>query len=233
MLSSRLAAVTRSLARCRLSTSSARWDQKKKGEDGHNERSKDLVSVSGQKETLPEAKEEKSLAERGEEKQQLMKKLFHKPFESTYVTNRPISNPTERTLDQLKPKKYRKTKFWKEGFDAYYDICILGGGVMGCSVAYWLASRIYKSHKICVVEKDPSYSKCSTTLSVGGLRQQFSMPENVEMSLYGADFLRQAHRLLHVEGVDLPPVNFQPHGYLYLATEDGAHILESNYEVQT
>ncbi len=53
------------------------------------------------------------------------------------------------------------------------------------------------------------YRRCATTLSVGGLRQQFSMAENVEMSLFGADFLRQAERLLHVEGVDMPHINFQ------------------------
>lgn len=76
------------------------------------------------------------------------------------------------------------------------------------------------------------YQQCSTTLSVGGLRQQFSMAENVEMSLFGADFLRQANRLLYVNGVDMPNINFQPHGYLYLATEEGAEIMQRNHEVQ-
>ncbi len=58
------------------------------------------------------------------------------------------------------------------------------------------------------------------------------MPENVEMSLYGADFLRQAERLLHVEGMDFPDINFQPHGYLYLASEQGAEILQDNFQTQ-
>lgn len=98
-------------------------------------------------------------------KQSLAKKLFEKPYESTYVANRPIQNPLERAFDIMKPRKMQKTKFYKDGFDAYYDICIIGGGVMGCSVAYWLANRFTTSKpKICVVEKDPTVinpSSCS------------------------------------------------------------------------
>ena len=67
---------------------------------------------------------------------------------------------------------------------------------------------------------------------MGGLRQQFSLPENVEMSLFGADFLRQSERLLHVEGMDVPDINFQPHGYLYLASEEGAEVLHRNFQTQ-
>ena len=49
-------------------------------------------------------------------------------------------------------------EFLKEGFDAYYDVCIIGGGVMGCAAAYFLAQKVYKGLKICVVEKDSSVS---------------------------------------------------------------------------
>lgn len=36
----------------------------------------------------------------------------------------------------------------------------------------------------------PQYSRASTVLSVGGIRQQFSVPENVQLSLFSIDFLR-------------------------------------------
>ncbi len=49
-------------------------------------------------------------------------------------------------------------EFLKEGFDAYYDVCIIGGGVMGCAAAYFLAQKVYKGLKICVVEKDSTVS---------------------------------------------------------------------------
>ena len=56
--------------------------------------------------------------------------------------------------------------------------------------------------------------------------------ENVEMSLYGADFLRNASRLLQVDGLDPPDMRFQPHGYLFLASEEGAEIMQENNRVQ-
>merc|ERR1719210_828111 len=95
-----------------------------------------------------------------------------------------------------------------------------------------MAQRIYKGMKIAVIERDPTYRQASTTLSVGGLRQQFSLPENVEMSLFGADFLRNAGRLLHVEGAVTPDVNFQPHGYLFLASDEGVETMRENHYVQ-
>ena len=69
-------------------------------------------------------------------------------------------------------------------------------------------------------------------MSVGGLRQQFSLPENIEMSLFGADFLRNASRILHCEDVYTPDVNFQPHGYLFLASDEGVETMRENHYVQ-
>ena len=51
-----------------------------------------------------------------------------------------------------------------------YDVVIIGGGVMGSSVAYWLSRRAGRDLKVAVVERDPSYCSSATTLSVGGLR---------------------------------------------------------------
>ncbi len=106
-------------------------------------------------EALKESLVELKVMHRGPpEKQTLVKKLFHKPYETTYKTNRPIKNPIERTVDIMKFNKYKKTEFLKKDFDAFYDVCIIGGGVIGCSVAYHLATKVYKGLKICVVEKD-------------------------------------------------------------------------------
>lgn len=69
-------------------------------------------------------------------------------------------------------------------------------------------------------------------MSVGGLRQQFSLPENIEMSLFGADFLRNIGTRLHCEGVCVPDVHFQPHGYLFLASEEGVDVMHENHLVQ-
>lgn len=113
-------------------------------------------------------------------------------------------------------------------FQTHCDILVIGGGGMGASIAYWLKKRAREGLNVVVLEKDPTYQQCSTTLSVGGLRQQFSLPENIQMSLYGADFIRRAKEHL---GNDVD-VNFQPFGYLMLATEEGAQTLKENSRLQ-
>ena len=56
----------------------------------------------------------------------------------------------------MKPRSMQKTTFYKPDVDFQYDIAIIGGGVMGCSAAYWLAQRVYKGLRIVVIEKDPT-----------------------------------------------------------------------------
>ncbi|GLH06195.1 Protein of unknown function [Gryllus bimaculatus] len=80
--------------------------------------------------------------------------------------------------------------------------------------------------------KRRQYTSASTVLSVGGIRQQFSVPESIQMSLFGAEFLRNVKKHLYVEGHDPPDVQFTPTGYLFLATEKGATQLEENYKLQ-
>ena len=109
-----------------------------------------------------------------------------------------------------------------------YDVLIAGGGVIGSSVAYFLsAAEAGRNLKICVVEPDPTYAASSTALSVGGIRQQFSTPENILLSLFSAEFFRQAGELLSVEG-ECPDLQFREAGYLFLATAAGVHLLQRN-----
>lgn len=113
-------------------------------------------------------------------------------------------------------------------FQTHCDVLIIGGGAMGSSIAYWLKHRARDGLNVVVVEKDPTYKEATTTLSVGGIRQQFSLVENIQMSLYGADFLRNIKEHL---GNDVD-VNFTPHGYLTLASGEGAEILKRNSRLQ-
>lgn len=112
-----------------------------------------------------------------------------------------------------------------------YDVVIVGAGVMGCSAAYWLAANPDFSGRILLVERDPSYATATTALSVGSIRQQFSTPENVRMSLFGAEFLEAIGDTLAVDG-DRPSVSLVAGGYLFLATEAGRPVLEANHAVQ-
>ena len=113
----------------------------------------------------------------------------------------------------------------------HHDVAIAGGGVMGCAVAYFLASDPEFAASVLVVERDPSYEACATTRSWGGIRQQFSTPENVKMSLFAGAFVQQARELLAVDG-DAPDLGFKQHGYLFLATEAGLPVLQENCALQ-
>lgn len=118
------------------------------------------------------------------------------------------------------------------GGDESFDVVIVGGGVMGSAAAFFLSQRMDPS-RICVVERDMTYSRASSPLSVGSIRQQFSVPENIRMSLYGAGFLRDVDRHLRPEGDDDPvDVQFHEEGYLFLATPETRPILEENYATQ-
>jgi sarcosine oxidase len=112
-----------------------------------------------------------------------------------------------------------------------YDVAIAGGAVMGSAIAYFLAADPDFDGSIAVVERDPSYEACATTRSWGGIRQQFSTPENIQMSLYGAQFVRRAGALLEVDG-EAPDLGFTERGYLFLASAAGLPMLERDYALQ-
>lgn len=111
------------------------------------------------------------------------------------------------------------------------NIIIIGGSIIGSSIAYFLAAQPHLIGSILVVEKDPSYAKCSTSLSVGGVRQQFSTPENIKIAKFSAGFIKSVDKYLSVDGIS-PEIDFNEAGYLFLATEDGKKILQQNVALQ-
>ncbi len=110
------------------------------------------------------------------------------------------------------------------------DVLIIGGGIVGSSIAYHLA-RDGRAGRICVVERDPSYEFASTPRSVGGVRQQFSLPENVLMSQYGLGVWRDFESAMAVDGVPAT-IDLRQQGYLFLAGADGVGVLEANHRLQ-
>jgi glycine/D-amino acid oxidase-like deaminating enzyme len=69
-----------------------------------------------------------------------------------------------------------------------YDIIIIGGGIMGSATAYYLA-KTDPTLKVAVVERDPTYARASTTLSMSNVRIQFSLKENIQISQYAFEVL--------------------------------------------
>ena len=110
-----------------------------------------------------------------------------------------------------------------------YDVVIVGGAIIGSAVAYFLTADERFHGRVLVIEKDPSYQKCSTTLSLASIRQQFSTPVNIQLSQFGVEFLRAVKERL---GADVE-VSFREAGYLLLASQQGKDLLERNVGVQT
>jgi sarcosine oxidase len=113
-----------------------------------------------------------------------------------------------------------------------YDVVIVGGGVIGSAIAYFLAAQTDFKGSILVVEKDPTYAEAATSRSAGGVRQQFSTPENIRMGAFGAAFIKSVDEHLSVDG-EAPALPFVEWGYLFLATEAGLGILHNNHRTQS
>ena len=113
-----------------------------------------------------------------------------------------------------------------------YDVVIAGGAVMGSSTAYHLAADSGFRGRVLVVEKDFSYAKSATALSLSSVRQQFSTRVNIRVGLAGVAFLKAARETLAVDG-DAPDLPLVENGYLYLASDAGAEILRENNVIQT
>ncbi|ADH90551.1 FAD dependent oxidoreductase [Ancylobacter novellus DSM 506] len=111
--------------------------------------------------------------------------------------------------------------------DETFDVLIVGGAIMGATAAYFLTLDPAFRGRVAVVERDPTFTYSSTTLSAASLRQQFSIPENIRMSLFGLEFLRSARE--RFGDVDLA---WHEGGYLILASEAGLPILKANHRVQ-
>jgi FAD-dependent oxidoreductase domain-containing protein 1 len=111
------------------------------------------------------------------------------------------------------------------------DVVIIGGGIVGSSVATFLAARPDVDGRIVVVERDPTFRTSSTTLSAASIRLQFSTPLNIEISRFGLEVVKHPDRFLAVGG-EWPEVDFIENGYLFLATAAGLGMLEHNHGVQ-
>lgn len=108
-----------------------------------------------------------------------------------------------------------------------YDVVIVGGGVVGSASAHYLRKNGFTG-SIALVERDTSWALGCTARSVGGLRQQFSTPENIHLSKFGVTLVKN---LKQEFGPDAD-IGFKEQGYLICASPEGLPILEENHAVQ-
>jgi glycine/D-amino acid oxidase-like deaminating enzyme len=100
------------------------------------------------------------------------------------------------------------------------DVVIVGGGVIGSSIAFNLLEDGFGG-RVIVIERDPSYQFASSALAMGGVRQQFMSAVNVQMVQYSIETFRR-----------LPECRFLQTGYLFLGSEMNWDKLVRRFEVQ-
>ena len=105
------------------------------------------------------------------------------------------------------------------------EIVIIGGGIVGSSIAWHLTEAGCRD--VLIVERETHQGKGSTGKSMGGVRAQFATPANIQMSLYSIPFYASFEERLGL------PSEYRPQGYLFVATRP-AHLdyLRTNQELQ-
>jgi glycine/D-amino acid oxidase-like deaminating enzyme len=85
--------------------------------------------------------------------------------------------------------------------------CVLiGGGIIGASIAYHLRQDGF-SGRLLVIERDTTYARAATPLSLGGIRQLYGVACNIQMALQG--FVERS-RELHCTWLQDEVVGFTP-----------------------
>jgi glycine/D-amino acid oxidase-like deaminating enzyme len=103
---------------------------------------------------------------------------------------------------------------------AHYDVVIVGGAMLGSSVAWFLSDNPDFDGSVLVVEKDSSYEFSSTAHTNSCVRQQFSAEINVRISQFSAEFINNFQAFMGNDS-RVPSIHFQSFGYMYLADNEG------------
>src|ERR1700726_4899635 len=105
------------------------------------------------------------------------------------------------------------------------DVVIVGGGIVGASIAYHLTASGCRD--VLVIERESHQGKGSTGKSMGGVRAQFSTISSIQMSLYSIPFLSTFDEVMG------HPSGYRPQGYLFVATQERhMQYLRDNYQRQ-
>lgn len=116
--------------------------------------------------------------------------------------------------------------------DMSFDVVCIGGALIGSAIAHALSENPGFGGTVCVVERDSTYDRCSSSRAQNSIREQFSTPPNIKLSQYGMDFFSRFHEHVHVNG-ESPKLNFVGRGYLFLAKDEAkVATMHANQVVQ-
>ncbi|MCK4897334.1 MAG: FAD-binding oxidoreductase [Anaerolineales bacterium] len=105
------------------------------------------------------------------------------------------------------------------------EIIIIGGGVMGASIAYHLAARGQKD--ILLLEKEDFFGQGATGRCAGGVRYQFATQVNIRLSLKSLPMLER------FEAEIGQAIDFRRSGYMFMLTRpEDIPIFQNNLKLQ-
>jgi len=103
------------------------------------------------------------------------------------------------------------------------DILIVGGGIIGGSIAFHLLQKD-PNLRVTILEKEAETGTGSTSKATGGVRFQFSTEANVRLTQLSYRYFTHAEEILGRS------VDFIRHGYLFVTT-DAATLEQSKKSV--
>jgi len=105
------------------------------------------------------------------------------------------------------------------------EIVVIGGGVMGASIAYHLALRGQKD--VVLLEQEPFFGQGATGRCAGGVRYQFASEVNVRLSLQSLPMLER------FEAETGQAIDYRPCGYLFILTRpEDVRVFQRNVSLQ-
>jgi sarcosine oxidase subunit beta len=105
------------------------------------------------------------------------------------------------------------------------DVVVVGGGCMGCSVAWHLAQRGVTN--VVLIEREAQLASGSTGKNAGGVRHQFSHPANIRLSIESIALMADFEARVGT------PIDFHRDGYLFLVSRSANEAaFRRNIEVQ-
>jgi len=102
---------------------------------------------------------------------------------------------------------------------------------MGSSAALALR-RADSSLNVVVVEPDNTYAEAATLKASGGVRQLFTQPENILLSQYTLEVLRELPEVFGGPDRDLY-VGWRQNGYLFLALPNEVEMMRQHFDLWT
>src|SRR4029450_8340458 len=91
------------------------------------------------------------------------------------------------------------------------DVVLIGGGIIGASIAYYLRQDGFAG-RILVIERDTTYTRAATPMSLGGVLQLYGVSCNIQLARYSLQFYERFDEVMS-GGWGQAQAHFHQRGY--------------------